>query len=166
MKKRVVSFLLLFCMLFAMSVPTFALESEATKIDILSLTEVSESIEYFEDGSYLVTTIKSTPTPRAEVYSKSAAKEVTLYDEDDEIQWNYFLIGTYTIETGVSCVCTNSTFEYNIYVNKWSLTEHNNWYSGNVAYGTAVFKKKVLFITTSTQNLDGSIACDAYGVIS
>ena len=26
--------------------------------------------------------------------------------------------------------------------------------------------EKVLFITTSTQNLDGSVTCDAYGVIS
>ena len=166
MKKCFLSVFLILCMICAMSVQTFAAESEVATVDILSLTEVTETVEYLEDGSYIVTTVRTSPTPRAEIYSKSAAKEVTLYDEDDVIQWNYFLIGTFTIETGVSCVCTNSTYSYNIYIDKWSLTDHNNWYSGNMAYGTAVFKKKVLFITTSTQNLEGAVACDAYGVIS
>lgn len=165
MKKSIFSMFLLVCMLCAMSLPAFAAEPEATTVDILALTEVTETVEYLEDGSYIVTTVRTSPTPRAEIYSKSAAKEVRLYDEDDELQWTYFLIGTYTIETGVSCVCTNSTYSYNIYVDKWSLTDHSNWYSGYVAYGTAVFKKKVLFITTSTQNIEGSVACNSYGEV-
>ena len=168
MKKCFLSALLILFMLCSSSVPAIAAAplTNTAEVDFLSLTEISETVEYFDDGSYLVTTIKTTPTPRAEVYTKSAAKEVTLYDSDDVIQWNYFLIGTYTIETGVSSVCTNSTYQYNIYVNKWSLTDHSNWYSGNMAYGTAVFKKKVLFITTSTQNIEGAVKCDEYGVVS
>lgn len=163
MKKRFFAIVLLVFMLVSVFIPSYAAEPVAAELEF----EVcSTNIEYFEDGSYLVTTIKETPTPRATVYSKSGSKDVILYNQDDEIQWIYSLIGTYTIETGVSVVCTNSTFTYTIYVDKWSLTEHNNWYSGNVAYGTAVFKKKVLFITTSTQNLDGAVACDVYGVIS
>ncbi len=163
MKKTIFSILLLVCMLAALFVPAYASEPVTAGAEF---QVCSTNIEYFEDGSYLVTTIKETPSPRATVYSKSGSKDVILYNSADEVQWIYSLIGTYTIETGVSVVCTNSTFTYTIYVNKWSLTEHDNWYSGNVAYGTAVFKKKVLFITTSTQNLDGAVACDVYGVIS
>ena len=168
MKKTFLSVLLILCVLCSISIPAFAAMpvSEVVEVDIHSLTEVTKTVEYLEDGSYLVTTIKTSPTPRAEVYSKSAAKEVVLYNSSDEIQWNYFLIGTFTIETGVSCVCTNSTYSYNIYDNSWSLTDHSNSYSGNAAYGTAVFKRKILFITTSTQNIEGAVVCDAYGVIS
>ena len=167
MKKRLLSLFLILCMCGILSVPTFAATSfDAESFDPLSLTEISTDVEYFEDGSYLVTTIKSSPTPRANVYTKTGTKEVTLYDEDNKVQWIYYLIGTFTIETGVSCVCTNSTYSYEIYVNKWSMTEHDNWYSHNAAFGTATFKKKVLFITTSTQELEGAVWCDAYGVIS
>ena len=163
MKKTIISIFLLVCMLAALFVPAYAAEPTATEAEF----EVcSTNIEYFEDGSYLVTTIKETPSPRASVYSKSGSKDVTLYNSNDEIQWIYSLIGTYTIETGVSVVCTNSTFTYTIYQNNWSLTDHTNSYSENKAYGTAVFKRKVLFITTSTQNIEGYVECDVYGVIS
>ena len=163
MKKRIFAIFLLVCMLAALFVPAYAAAPTATEAEF----EVcSTNIEYFEDGSYLVTTIKETPSSRATVYSKSGSKDVTLYNSDDEVQWIYTLIGTYTIETGVSVVCTNSTFTYTIYEDKWSLTEHSNSYSENKAYGTAIFKKKVLFITTSTQNVHGYVECDAYGVIS
>lgn len=163
MKKNIFSILLLVCMMATLFVPVYAAEPIVTETEL----EVrSTNVEYFEDGSYLVTTIKETPSSRATVYSKSGSKDITLYNSDDEIQWIYTLVGTYTVETGVSAVCTNSTFRYTIYVDKWSLTDHSNSYSGNVAYGTAVFKKKVLFITTSTQEIDAHVACDAYGVIS
>lgn len=122
--------------------------------------------EYFDDGSYLVITIEQSLTPRASTYTKDGHKSVTLYNSDDELQWEYILVGTFKVTTGVSAVCTNSTYEYTIYNNSWSLTAHNNSYSENAAYGTATFKKKVLFITTSTQDIDARVLCDAYGNIS
>lgn len=122
--------------------------------------------EYFEDGSYLVIRTEQTPSPRATTYTKTGRRYVYLHNSDDELQWEYVLVGTFKVTTGVSAVCTNSTYEYTIYNDSWSLTDHGNSYSGNVAYGTATFKKKVLFITTSTRNVDVTLTCDANGNFS
>ena len=167
MKKIFLVFLMILCATSGcITTVVAASPADVATIDTTSLGESSASVEYFEDGSYLVTTIQSTPTPRASVYTKNGTKEVTLYNSSDEVQWIYYLVGTFTVETGVSSVCTNSTFSYTIYDNSWSLTDHSNSYSGNAAYGTAVFKRKVLFITTSTQNIDARVMCDVNGVIS
>ena len=168
MKKTLLAILLILCLLYSSTVVVFASSAtpEVFSSDEASLIETSSTIEYLEDGSYLVTTIKESPTPRGEIYSKRGTKEVTLYNSDDEIQWIYYLYGMFTIETGVSVVCTDAYRAYEIFDTSWKEDSHSEWYSGNVAYGQAVFKRKVLFITTSTQNLEGAVTCDAYGVIS
>ena len=163
MKKSIFTLLLLGCLMVVFFVPVSAVETTA---NTEALTVSSVDVEYFEDGSYLVTTIKEGPTARGEVYSKRGAKEVKLYNNDNELQWIYTLVGTFTVETGVSAVCTDAYHLYEIYDTSWKETEHNEWYSGNVAYGTSVFKRKVLFITTSTQEITAGVTCDAYGVIS
>lgn len=133
---------------------------ESTSIDSATY------VEYFDDGSYLVTTITQSPSLRASTYTKDGHKTVNLYNSSDELQWEYTLVGTFKVTTGISVVCTNSTYEYKIYNNSWSLTSHDNSYSGNAAYGTATFKKKVLFITTSTQDIDARLTCDVNGNLS
>lgn len=123
-------------------------------------------VEYFDDGYYFVTTVTQSPSSRATTYTKDGHKTISLFNSSDELQWEYTLVGTFKVTTGVSAVCTNSTFEYKIYNDSWSLTAHDNSYSENAAYGTATFKKKVLFITTSTKNIDVRVLCDVYGNIS
>lgn len=67
MKKTFLSVLLIFCVLCSISIPAFAAMpvSEVVEVDIHSLTEVTKTVEYLEDGSYLVTTIKTSPTKRS-----------------------------------------------------------------------------------------------------
>ena len=162
MKRTIFAIVLLGCLLFSFVVPAAA----ETTVNIEDLTVSSVTVEHFEDGSYLVTTIRENATPRGEVYSKRASKDVVLYNQDDEVQWIYTLVGTFTVETGVSAVCTDAYHYYEIYNTKWKETEHSEWYSGNIAYGESVFKKKVLLITTSTQEIHAQVICDAYGGIS
>ena len=163
MKKSFFTLFLLGCLMVVFFVPVSAAETTA---NTEALTVSSVDVEYFEDGSYLVTTIKEGPTARGEVYSKNGYKDITVYNQDDEVQWIYTLVGTFTVETGVSVVCTDAYHYYEIYDTSWKETEHREWYEGNVAYGDSVFKRKVLFITTSTQEIYAHVACDAYGVIS
>lgn len=163
MKRSIFMLLLVGCLMVSFVVPAAASEN-TVNTDELAVSSVN--VEYLDDGSYLVTTIRESATPRGEVYSKRASKSVVLYNDDDEVQWIYTLVGTYTVETGVSAVCTDAYRSYEIFDFDWKETEHSEWYSGNVAYGESVFKKKVLFITTSTQEIHASMACDVYGGIS
>ena len=137
--------------------------------DAAAMTETYETdsiIEYFEDGSYMVTTIKQSPVARSRSYTKVGEKIINLYDSDNVLQWTYKLVGNFDVVEGVSAVCTESSYTSQIYVSSWSLTAHENHTSNNIAYGTATYKKKVLFITTSTQDINASIGCDINGNVN
>lgn len=121
---------------------------------------VSTTIEYFDDGSYMVTTIEESTTPRVSELTKTGSKTLNYYNPDDELVWKYVLTGKFYVVMNVSAECIESTYSYTIYDDSWSLTAHNNYCSANVAHGTATFKKKVLFITTSTQNIEETLTCD------
>ena len=84
MKKSIFMLLLIGCLMFSFFVQASAAETTA---NTEAPTVSSVTVEYFEDGSYLVTTIKEGPTARGAVYSKNGYKDITLYNEDDEIQW-------------------------------------------------------------------------------
>lgn len=109
---------------------------------------------------------KSTRSTKSTTYTKLGEKIVNLYDSKDNLQWTYTLTGTFKVNEGVSAVCTNSTYSSVIYEKSWSLSAHENSYSDNIAYGTAVYKRKVLFITTNTYDIDVSIGCNIYGNIA
>ena len=119
--------------------------------DSNDLILVSENIEYFDDGSYIITRIyESLPVfNRDGTYTKAGSNEQTLYD-GDTLLWEYTLTGYFTINPGVSCVCYNSTYSTDIYSNYWSFHDPYNYYSANTAYGEGTFKKRILFITIST----------------
>lgn len=128
---------------------------------------VSENIEYFNDGSYIITRIyESLPVlNRDGTYNKTGTTKQVKYD-DDTLVWEYTLTGYFTINPGVSCVCYNSTYSTDIYSNYWSFHDPYNYYSANTAYGEGTFKKRILFIIISTIDINLSVSCDAYGNIS
>ncbi len=158
--KKIISILMFLCVIITI-VPTAYAEDNVQYDSQDVITET----EYLDDGSYIVTTIRQTPTARASTYTKYGEKVVELYNSSDELQWTYILTGTFQVTTGVSAVCTDSVFYVGINDSSWHLTDHNNSYSGNTAYGTATLKKKVLFITTTTYDIDASVSCDADGNI-
>ena len=152
--------------------PFTAIYAESTEhVSAETYETNSTTTTYFDDGSYVVTTIKqssvadSARSAKSSTYTVYGDKVVDLYDSKDNLQWTYTLRGTFRVNEGVSVTCTDSTYSSVIYVNAWSLTSHENRCSSNIAYGTAVYKKKVLFITTNTHDVDVSIGCNEYGVI-
>lgn len=158
--KKIISFILTTLLLTFATIPAIYAEKNA-----METYETNLITQYYEDGSYTVTTIRQSPTSRSATYTKVGEKIVDLYNSDDKLQWTYKLIGTFDVHEGVSVVCTDSTYSSVIYEKSWSLTAHDNSYSDNIAYGTATYKKKVLFITTNTHDIDASIGCDIYGNI-
>ena len=142
--------------------------ASADEIESTPLTQTDSYIEYYEDGSYAIITITSTVTSgtRATSTTKTASKIHNFYNADNELQWTYTLIGYFTITEGVSVVCSGSSYDSVIHVSSWSLTDHTNNASGNMAYGTATYTRKVFFVTSATQNLTMEMQCDVYGNIS
>lgn len=159
--KKILAIIFTTILLISATIPAVYADIDANTLS--SNYETTSITEYYEDGSYTITTIKQSATGRSTTYTKVGEKIVDLYNSDDELQWTYKLIGTFYVNEGVSVVCTESTYSSAIYEKSWSLTAHDNSYSNNIAYGTATYKKKVLFITTNTHNIDVSIGCDVYG---
>lgn len=123
-----------------------------------------ESIQYFEDGSYLVTEETESITPFSSG-TKSKAKTVTFYENDDDKQWSVTLHTTFKY-TGTSVSCTNAYTSYSIYDNAWKVTQADASKAGSIVTGTFVVKKYWLGIITKTIPLQIITSCDRNGNIT
>ena len=161
MKKNIIAIVLTLIMMITAVPLTSAAEAPATEANNLT------TITYLDDGSYIVKTITSIPSQtRATTFTKSGNIVASHYSGDDELLWQYTLYADFEVVSGVSAVCTNARYVQNIYASGWSFSDGQATASGDTAYGAGIFKKKVLFITTSTVEIDLNIVCDVYGNLS
>lgn len=167
MKKCIFSFLFATVLGLMLTIPAFATDgtNEPCMMD-------SCHIIYLEDGSYITTVLQEETSVasnlilRSTSLTKKGSKTVTYRDNNGDVCWEYILTGEFSVVEGTSVTCTNSTYTVNIYDSDWSFNNGSATKSVNVAYGVGTFKKKVLFITTKTVNIDISITCDVNGVLS
>lgn len=127
--------------------------SSCTKTSFYSVFK-NRIYEYAEDN------------PSSTTFTRSGTKTVENRSDDDELLWQYKLTGTFTVVEGVSATCTNATYTQTINDGYWHFSDGNAYAENNVAHGLGTFKKKVLFITLKTYNIDISVTCDAYGNLS
>lgn len=161
MKKSIISLFMIVSVIISTILPSNATENNITNID------ESTTITYYDDGSYIVRTIISNPSNnRTSSFTKTGNVVVSDYNSDDELLWQYILYAEFEVTSGVSAICTSSTYTYDIYANGWSFSNGQATKSGNVAYGVGTFKKKILLITTQTVEIDLDIICDLYGNLS
>lgn len=161
MKKTLLTLILTVLMLLSLTLAAYASETETSAIS----ADGSKTI-YNDDGSYTVISApKAAPAAqtRAATHDISGKISATNYSKKGEVNWVYTLIGYFTYEEGVSCVCTNSTYEVSISNGLWNFYDPSNTWSDNAAYGYGVFKCKFMFITTNTATIDLRIRCDNYG---
>lgn len=152
--KKVSVFIL--TLIFCISVPFGAMAQSAQTVD----TE----IEYYEDGSYLVTQIESGISLFASG-SKTVTKYSSYYNSDSEIQWTLYLKASFTY-TGSSATCTSASPSYKIYDSAWKVTKAEVSRSGRTATGDYVVKKYWLGIITKTIPVKIIATCDNNGNIS
>ena len=138
---------------------------------IFASTTSSESndITFFENGFYLVKTVSEqhqTISPKSTTYTKTGNTHFDGYNKNNEHLFRFTVTGTFYVIEGVSATCTNSTYSHTIYDSSWKLDSASTWKSDNIAFGNAVFKDKVLFVTIETVNIDSRVVCDIYGNIS
>ena len=161
MKKTIISLVLFISIIVTTTLPTFA--ADATIADV----DKSTTITYLDDGSYVVTTLTSSPiTSRSTTFTKTGNQVVSVFSGDDELLCQYTLYGEFEVVSGVSAVCISATYTQNIYASGWTFSDGQAYKSGNTAYGLGKFTKKVLLITTKVVDIDISITCDIYGNLS
>lgn len=129
-----------------------------------STITTNSKVEYFDDGSYLVTEFTETIAPFSSG-SKSEGKTATYYSSDDERQWSVTIWGTFTY-TGSSATCTNASTSYTVYNSAWKVKEATATKSGRTATGNFLVKKYWLGIITKTVPMTVIMSCDNSGNIS
>ncbi len=125
---------------------------------------ISTSIEYFDDGSYLVTTITE-ETTNSRANTKTGSKSAIYTDSDGNTLWTYKITGTFSY-TGSSSTCTAVSDSYTISNDDWHMSSHSCSKSGNTANGTVTMKRKFLGVTTNTITRNISLSCSASGTLS
>lgn len=130
---------------------------------------ISETTEYFEDGSSITTTITqqtSNIMPLSSTYNLTGSKTKTGKDSSGNVLYKFKITGTFLVNEGVSATCTAVSCSASDCNYGWELDSSTTSKSGNTAHATGVFKKKTLFITTQTIELPISLSCDKNGVLS
>lgn len=130
-------------------------------------TLISETVEYFEDGSSITTSTYRTPaSTRAATYEQSGRKTISFKDSNGKLLWDYSVYGVFTVNPGVSATCTSVTGLPKIYDNSWSIVSNKPSRSGNKATGTITMQKKVLGTVAQTVTETATLTCDANGKLS
>lgn len=125
---------------------------------------ISTSVEYFDDGSCLVTTITE-EIANSRASTKTGNKTTTYKDSDGTALWAYKITGTFSY-TGSTSTCTAVSDSYTISNDNWHMSNHSCSKSGNTANGTVTMKRKFLGITTDTITKNISLSCSASGTLS
>lgn len=157
--KRFATFLIVILLLALSLMPISATPSD----------DVTSEIIYLENGDYIeISPIRITEnkTRSTTALTASGERDVTYYDSNDEIEWQYVLTATFTYEPGVSATCTRATYSNTINDNNWTFSNGAATKSGNMAYGVGTYVKKILFITVETYDINIDIMCDTYGNLS
>lgn len=153
--KRITTVLLAMLMLVVMC-PTNAFAGEVA---------TDQYVEYFEDGSYIVTELKTSGISTFAASTKNYSKSASYYNSDNEKEWTVTLSGTFSY-TGSSATCTKATKSYKIYDDHWKVTSSSASKSGNKATGNFTVKRYLAGIPIRTVNKTLTITCSNSGVCS
>lgn len=152
MKKIIV---LLFAFLLAFS-------STSLAFDINSESE----IEYFDDGSYIITTIEDDVQSMIMPFSKTVTKSKTVkYYSADVAKWYIKVTGNFTYGNG-SAKCTKSTVSAGSFANEWKISGKSASKNGQTAYANAIAKKYYNGAVTKTINKTVKLTCSPTGKFS
>ena len=108
---------------------------------------VSESVEYYRDGSMLVISVFEEPVlSRSNLYNKLGRKVYEYCDVNGTILWSFAVTGEFRILEGASVTCISATCSSEIYESAWSCTRKTAAPSGSWAIANGEFAKTLLDI--------------------
>lgn len=149
--KKLVSVVLCLMILFAAAaVPVGATGGQA----------MSVSVEYLEDGSYIVTEITQ-DVPVARSTRTSGSKTATHYGANGAAIWYVTVYGKFTYDYGVSSSATSATATVGIIDKNAKYVSKNAYVFGSTAYATGTVTYGVNSLSKTV-----SLTCDRYGNLS
>lgn len=158
MKRYLSLFLMLVMLGGVLSFPVSAASHE-------SAAESSQTtVEYFADGSYLVTTVTEY-SKGARSSTQSGSKTSHYYNSKGVEQWAATINGTFSYD-GSFATCTSAFTAYAIYDSSWKLKSASAEKRGNQAIGYFVFKDYFLGVPINTIERTVILTCSPTGVLS
>lgn len=156
MKKHSAAFLSL-CLIVVCLFPTCAFAANMEK---------SQSITYFDDGSYVITTVSITNTVATRA-SKTRVGSIKhdYHDAGGDLDWSASMTATFTYDGSTSRCTSANTPEITIYDNIWSVYSKSSSKSGNTATGNVTMAAKQI-IGSSKFPVTLTLTCDKNGVLS
>lgn len=143
----------------ALVCPAYAAQNSAPEVFTETFTE------YFDDGSYLVTTINSSEITTMSVAIKSGSKSAHYFSSDDRELWVVTVFGTFSYN-GASATCTESSVKYTVYDSDWKVKSAISSKSGADAIGTFTVKHYFTFVPVKTIEETVILNCSKTGVLS
>ncbi len=130
-------------------------------------TDSSTTIEVLDDGSYIETTIETTPSINLFVVTstKSGKKTSSHKDSSGRTLWSVTVNGTFSYN-GTSSKCTSSTISTTCPSSMWKLSGKSASKSGATATASVVGKKYGNGTVTKTINRSVSLTCSKTGKLS
>ncbi len=121
--------------------------------------QTAQTIEYLEDGSYVVTELEVTPTIART--AKSYTKTSTYYTASNTAVFSVSLIGNFNYTYNVGCSATSQSISVSVYLNSASFVSKTSSHSGATVYGSGTVS-----YAGRNKTLSLSITCDKYGNVS
>lgn len=157
--KKLISILSAVLILFSFPMISFAEDVEIAEY-------INGYVEYYDDGSYSITTIETSTISTLAASTVKQSKTTSHYNDDNDKEWDITVTGTFSF-TGKSATCTNSTVSYKIYNNKWKVTDATASKSGAKAIGDFTLKYYFIgVVPTKTVEKTLTITCSNTGVCS
>lgn len=142
-----------------------------TLLSIPSISIAAESneaveIEYFDDGSYIITTIDNEPASSIAPLSNTTTKSKTAkYYSGDIAKWYVKVTGTFTYGNGTSN-CTSSSVSAGSYASNWKISSKSASKSGSTATAKATAKKYYDGSVVETLTKTVKLTCSPTGTFS
>lgn len=170
--KKTLCFIIAIILISTISISASAIENESINIstDDYTVIIVSETVETFDDGSSITTTVyehiyNNSTAPASTTYTKSGSKTQTGTNSNGQVVWTFTVSGRFTVNPGVSATCTTAAKSYTT-ATGWSCKSSSISKSSNKAIGKATFVKKILGITCATDDTTCTLTCSVNGVLS
>ena len=125
---------------------------------------VSETVEYLEDGSSIITSVyEELMTTRRNLYDKAGSKVYRYRNADGEVLWTLTVSGEFRVIEGVSVTCTSARSSVEIFDSEWTCVSRYASASGNQAIAHGEFQRKLLGGVISARDIDVTLSCDHFG---
>ena len=151
--KKIIAILICLLMLLSISVfPVTAVEEKTT-----------QTVEYLEDGSYIVTIIEETVTHGARMNTTVGNKTRNCYSANDVLQWKMTVTGEFQYD-GTTSSCTYASGVITVSnTSQWEATSESAAVGDTTAYYSVTFARWLLGVVVERPTYGVSISCDPDG---